>query len=110
MTDYNLKSMDHFESFGYDSNVRLQTNLSKIVNTEGTSRVQALKRTTSIDMSKGSTRDAPYAVMGTGAEKKVVGGVGWKILHFSDKAEPLNGGLNGMESVNFPLVDAVTLV
>ena len=27
-----------------------------------------------------------------------------------DKPEPLNGGLNGMESVNFPLVDAVTSV
>ena len=61
-------------------------------------------------MSKGSTRHAPYAVMDTGAEREVVGGVGWKILHFSDKSESLHGGLNGMGSVNLPFVDAVTVV
>ena len=61
----------------------------------------------SIGMSKGSTRHAPYAVMDIGAERKVVGRVGWKILHFSDKSEPLHGGLNGMGSVNLPFVDAV---
>jgi len=38
--------------------------------------------------------------MDTGAEREVVGRVGWKILHFSDKSELLHGGLNGMGSVN----------
>jgi len=33
-----------------------------------------------------------------------------KILHFSDKSEPLHGGLNGMGSVNLPFVDAVAAV
>ena len=102
--------MEPIESFGYDSYVRSQTRPSKIGNAEGTSRVRALKRATSIGMSKGSTRHAPYAVMDTGAEREVVGGVGWKILHFSDKSEPLHGGLNGMGSGNIPFVDAVTAV
>ena len=102
-----LKSVEPIESFGYDSYFRSQTRPSKIGNAEGTSRVRALKRATSIGMSKGSTRHAPYTVMDTGAEREVVGGVGWKILHFSDKSEPLHGGLNGMGSVNLPFVDAV---
>ena len=102
--------MEPIESFGYDSCVRSQTRPSKIGNAEGTSRVRALKRATSIGMSKGSTRHAPYAVMDTGAEREVVGEVGWKILHFSDKSEPLHGGLKGMVSVNLPFGDAVTAV
>jgi len=65
----------HIESFGYDSNVRSQSNPSKIGNAKGTSRVRALKRTMSIVMSKGSTRHAPYTVMDTGAEREVVGRV-----------------------------------
>ena len=102
--------MEPIESFGYDSYVRSQTRPSNIGNAEGTSRVRALKRGTSIGMPKGNTRHAPYAVMDTGAKRAVVGGVGWKILHFSDKSEPLHGGLNGMGSVNLPFVDAVTAV
>jgi len=74
--------MEHIESFGYDSNFRSQSNPSKIGNAVGTSRVRALKRATSIGMSKGSMRHAPYAVMDTGAEREVVGRVGWKILEF----------------------------
>jgi len=37
-----LKSVKHIESFGYDSNVRSQSNPSKIGNAKGTSRVRAL--------------------------------------------------------------------
>jgi len=48
--------------------------------------------------------------MDTGVEREVVGRVGRKRLHFSDKSEPLHGGLNGMGSVNLPFVDAVTAV
>ena len=102
--------MEHTESFGYGSNFRSQSNPRKIGNAEGTSRVRALKRATSIGMSKGITRHAPYAVMDTGVEREVVGRVGRKRLHFSDKSEPLHGGLNGMGSVNLPFVDAVTAV
>jgi len=76
-----LKSVEPFESFGYDSYFRSQTRPSKIGNAEGTFRVRVLKRAASTGMSKGSTRHAPYAVMDTGAEREVVGGVGWKILH-----------------------------
>jgi len=90
------------------------SNLSPILVKLATQRVlqevRALKRAMSIGIFKGSTRHAPYAVMDTGAEREVVGGVGWKILNFSDKSEPLHGRLNGMGSVNLPFVNAVTVV
>jgi len=81
-----LKSVEPIESFGYDSYFRSQTCPSKIGNAESTFRVRALKRAASIGMSKGSTMHDPHAVMDTGAEREVAGGVGWKILHFSDKS------------------------
>ena len=102
--------MEPIESFGYDGYVRSQSNPSKIGIAKGNSRVRALKRATSINLSKGITRHAPYTVMDTDAEREVVGGVGWKVLHFSDKSESLHVGLNGMWSVNLPFVDAFTAV
>ena len=61
-------------------------------------------------MSLGSIRHPPYAVINPGAEREVVGGVGWHIIHFSDKSESLNGALTGMGSEVLPSVDAVTAV
>ena len=62
-------------------------------------------------MSRGSTRHPPYAVIDPGAERDVIGGVGWRVLHFSDKSETLSGALVGMGTSNvLPSVDAVTAV
>jgi len=79
-----MKPVKHIKTFGYGSDVRSQPNPSKNGNVEVTSRIRALKRPASIDMSKGSTRHVPCAVMDTGDEREVVVGVGWHILYFSD--------------------------
>ena len=72
--------------------------------------VRALKRTTSIGMSRGTIVRPSFAVIDTGAEMEVIGGVGWKVLHFSDKSETLGGALSGMGTEVLPSVDAVTAV
>ena len=41
---------------------------------------------------------------------EVIGGVGWKVLHFSDKSETLGGAFKGMGTEVLPSVDAVTSV
>ena len=99
-------------SFGDDSNVPSQLgHTSMNEDAEGTSTIRMLKRTaSSIGMTKGCTRHSPYAVIDPGAERDVVGGVGWHILHFSDQSKPLNGGLKGMGSIVLPVVNAVTAV
>ena len=60
-----------------------------IKDVEGIS-IRMLKRATSIGMSRGSSRHSPHAVIDPGAEKEVIGGVGWQILHFSDRSEALD--------------------
>ena len=40
----------------------------------------------------------------------VIGGVGWKVLHFSDKYETLGGALKGMGTEVLPSVCAATTV
>ena len=40
----------------------------------------------------------------------VIGGVGWELLHFSDKSETLGGALKGMGTKVLPSVDAATVV
>ena len=52
-------------------------------------------------MSRGRTLHPPYAVIDPGAEKEVIGGVGWHIIHFSDRSEALSGALTGMGSKVF---------
>ena len=79
-----------------------------IKNSVNNSTIRALKRDMSVGISRGSVNVPPYAVIDPGAEKEVVGGVGWRILHFSDKSESLNGPLAGMGNSVLPTVDAVT--
>ena len=45
-----------------------------------------------------------------GGKVEIIGGVGWHILHFSDKSEGIHGALYGMGSEVLPSVDAVTAV
>ncbi len=88
-----IKSVEHIKTFRYESYVRSQPNPSKNGNVEVTSRIQALKRPASIDMTKGSTRHVPFVAMNTGAEREVGFGVVWHKLHFSDKSvERTRGG------------------
>ena len=108
-TSSSFNSREQIITIGDDSNVLSRPNHSIDVGAEG-STIRALKRAASIGMSKGSTRHSTYAVIDPGAEKEIVGGVGWHILHFSDQSEPLSGGLKGMGSVVLPIVDAVTAV
>ena len=61
-------------------------------------------------MSRGTTKHPSFAVVDTGAEIEVIGGVGWKVLHFSDKFETLGGALKRMGTEVLPSVDAVTAV
>ena len=96
-------------SSSYDSNTISKSDHS-MVDDDGISRLRALKKTSSIGMSRGSIRYPPYAVIDPGVEKEIVVGVGWRILHFSDRSEILNGPLDGMGSSVLPLVDAVTAV
>ena len=49
-------------------------------------------------------------VIDPGADKELIGGVSWHILHFSDNSEELHGALAGMGSEVLPSVDAVTAV
>jgi hypothetical protein len=105
----NVESRKRVVTFGDDSVIPLKPDHS-IKDIEGTSRIRILKRAMSVGMSKGSTRHPPYAVIDPGAEKEVIGGVGWHILHFSDKSESLSGALAGMGNKVLPSVDAVTAV
>ena len=61
-------------------------------------------------MSKCCNKLSPFAVIGPGSEMEVIGGVGWQVLHFSDKSETLRGALNGMGGEVLQPVDAVTAV
>ena len=61
-------------------------------------------------MYRGRTIYRSYAVIDLGAEKEIIGGLGWHILHFSDKSEALDGALSGMGTKVLPAVDAVTAV
>ena len=72
-------------------------------------RIRALKRPTSIGMSKSCTRHQSYAVIDPGADMEVIGGVGWHALHFSDKSERLGGALEGMESEVLPSMRSLQL-
>ncbi len=73
--------------------------------------VRALKsRNTSVGMSNGCKRHAPYAVFDSGAEQDLIGGVGFAIMHFSDESQSVLGPLPGMGGVTLPKVDAVTAV
>ena len=72
--------------------------------------IRAVKKTKSVAMSTKSKVVPPYAVINPGAKKEILGGLGWYILHFSDKSESLNGALSGMGSEILPSVDAVTCV
>ena len=40
----------------------------------------------------------------------VIGGLCWKVSHFSDKSETLGGALKGMGTKVLPSVDAATVV
>ena len=70
---------------GDDSNDQDQFDHSNDDKEGHSTRVRALKRTTSGGMSKGTIRLQPFAVIDTGADMDVIGGVSWKVLHFSDK-------------------------
>ena len=104
----NFRLLDQVVPFGYDSNFQLTSDRC-IIDEEGFS-IRSLKRSTSVGMSRGSSRYPPYAVIDPGAEMEVIGGVGWRILHFPQKSETLNGALTGMGSEVLPTVDAVTAV
>ena len=65
-------------------------NDSDFISDVGGISIRMLKRATSIGMSRGSSRHSPHAVIDPGAEKEVIGGVGWQILHFSDRSEALD--------------------
>ena len=112
--DYSVSSSldrELLSASGYDSDDLSKPDHSMGGDNEGTSTLRALKKTiSSIGMSRGSVRHPSYAVIDPGAEKEVVGGVGWRILHFSDKSESLNGPLAGIGSSVLPSVDAVTVV
>ena len=58
-------------------------------------------------MYRGRTIYRSYAVIDLGAEKEIIGGLGWHILHFFDKSEALDGVLFGMGTQVLPLVDEV---
>ena len=95
---------------GDDSNDQYQFDYSNDYEEGHSTRVRALKRTTSVGMSKGTIRHQPFAVIDPGADMDVIGRVGWKVLHFSNKSETLGGALKGMGTELLPSVDAVTSV
>ena len=106
----NLIPRKRLVTFGHDSIIPLKPDHS-IEETAGSSKIiRAIKRSASIGMSRGSTRHSSYAVIDPGADKELIGGIGWHILHFSDKSETLSGALEGMGSSVLPSVDAVTAV
>ena len=47
-------------------------------------------------MSKGTIRLQTFAVIDPEADMEVIGGVGWKLLHFYDKSETMGGTLKVM--------------
>ena len=67
-----------------------------------------LRRTGSRGMSAGHRKGEPYSVVDSGASVDMVGGLGWKILHVSEKKDLLLGALAGMGTCTLPRVDAVT--
>ena len=69
-----------------------------------------MKHSNSIGISRGRARKSPYAVVDPGADMEIIGGVGWHVLHFSERTEILNGALEGMGSSVLPTADAVTAV
>ena len=109
LTCSNFESREPIVTIGDDSNFESKSDHSIKSGAEGTStRIRMLKRAASVGMSKSRIRHPPYAVIDPGAEREVIGGVGWRILHFSDKSESLSGALAGMGSESLPSVDAVT--
>ena len=102
-------NQEQVSTFEDDSDLQPKPNQC-IEDVEGTSRIRAVKRATSVGMSRGRIQHPPYAVIDTGAEREIIGGVGWHILHFSDKSEGIHGALSGMGSEVLPSVDAVTAV
>ena len=79
---------------------------------EGTSRnmTRAMKRAMPVEMFRESARHQPYVVIDIGTEREVIGGVGWQILNFPDKSEPLSGTLAGMGTEVLPSVNAFAAV
>ncbi len=111
LTCSNFESREPIVTIGDDSNFESKSYHSIKSGAEGTStrRIRMLKRAASVGMSKSQIRHPPYAVIDPGAEREVIGGVGWRILHFSVKSESLrSGALAGMGSESLPSVDAVT--
>ena len=53
-------------------------------------------------MSKGTIIFQPFSVIDPGSDMDVIGGVGWKVLHFSNKYETLAGALKGMDTGVLP--------
>ena len=96
-------------TFGNDSDIPWIPDHS-IQDEAAGSKVRALKRSNSIGMSRGRTSQSPYAIVDPGADMEIIGGVGWHVLHFSDRTEILNGALEGMGSSVLPTADAVTAV
>lgn len=103
-SDYDL-SLSSFKprkrvvTFGDDS--RTPSNPNHSMEDVKSSFIRMMKRETSVGMSKGWTRHHPYTVVDPGAERDLVGGLGWRVLHFSDKSETLNMALHGMGSKVF---------
>ena len=109
-TGTRMKSPEQIITFGHESDSSLKPGHSMNDTKRSLTRIRMLKTNVSAGMSRGSTRQLPYAVIDPGAEREVIGGVGWRILHFSDKSESLSGALTGMGCQVLPSVDAVTTV
>ena len=74
---YSTRSRNtYITTFGDDSDVLEQFDHSVKEEERHSIRIRALKRTTSIGMSKGCTRHQSYAVIDPGADMEVIGGVG----------------------------------
>ena len=102
--DSNCLPSTSIESIGDDS--KHTSNLHQPVSNEK----RVLRRFPSVGESSGRRTRQAYTVVDTGAVEELVGGIGWHILHVSNKTETLSGALEGMGTRTLPKVDAVTAV
>ena len=69
-----------------------------------------IRRNVSVGISRGRSTEPPYAVIDPGATEDLIGGVGWHIVHISQRHEVLRGAIDGMGTIALPKVDAITSV
>ena len=111
VTDVVVKPRNRRVTFGDDSVIEFEPDrMCKDDDGPATRKIRMLSRAASIGMSKGRKTIQAYAVIDPGAEQDLIGGIGWQIMHFSDKSDVLQGALEGMGTKVLPLVDAVTAV